>query len=79
MGGCNLKSGDLLGSGTISGPGKGQTGAMIELAYGGTQPVPLVNGETRRFIQDGDAVRLRGWCEKQGFARIGFRNLRHEI
>ena len=72
MGGCNLQSGDLLGSGTVSGPGEGQAGAMIELAYGGTNPVPLGNGETRGFIQDGDAVILRGWCEKLGFARIGF-------
>ena len=72
MGGCNLKTGDLLGSGTISGPGDGQAGAMIELAYGGIRPVPLGNGETRGFVQDGDAVILRGWCEKPGYARIGF-------
>ncbi|MES2283644.1 MAG: fumarylacetoacetase [Pseudomonadota bacterium] len=72
MGGCNLNSGDLLGSGTISGPGEGQAGAMIELAYGGTKPVPLGNGETRGFLHDGDAVILRGWCEKPGHARIGF-------
>ncbi len=72
MGGCNLKSGDLFGSGTISGPGEGQAGAMIELAYGGTKPVPLGNGETRGFLHDGDAVILRGWCEKPGHARIGF-------
>ncbi len=72
MGGCNLNSGDLLGSGTISGPGEGQAGAMIELAYGGTRPVPLGNGETRGFLHDGDAVILRGWCEKPGHARIGF-------
>ncbi len=72
MGGCNLKSGDLFGSGTISGPGEGQAGAMIELAYGGSKPVPLGNGETRGFLHDGDAVILRGWCEKPGHARIGF-------
>ncbi len=72
MGGCNLNSGDLLGSGTISGPGEGQAGAMIELAYGGSKPVPLGNGETRGFLHDGDAVILRGWCEKPGHARIGF-------
>ena len=72
MGGCNLKSGDLLGSGTISGPGEGQAGAMIELAYGGSKPVSLGNGETRGFLHDGDAVILRGWCEKPGYARIGF-------
>ncbi len=72
MGGCNLKSGDLLGSGTISGPGEGQAGAMIELTYGGSKPVTLSNGEQRGFLHDSDAVILRGWCEKPGFARIGF-------
>ncbi|MCY1163475.1 fumarylacetoacetase [compost metagenome] len=72
MGGCNLRSGDLLGSGTISGPGEGEAGAMIELTYGGSKPMPLGNGETRGFLQDGDAVILRGWCEKHGYARIGF-------
>ena len=72
MGGCNLQAGDLLGSGTISGPGESEAGALIELAYGGTQPVTLSNGEQRGFLQDGDAVILRGWCEKPGFARIGF-------
>ena len=72
MGGCQLNAGDLFGSGTISGPGEGQAGAMIELAYGGTKPVPLGNGETRGFLHDGDAVILRGWCEKAGYARIGF-------
>lgn len=72
MGGCNLNAGDLLGSGTISGPGEGQAGAMIELAFGGSRPVPLGNGETRGFVQDGDAVILRGWCEKPGYAHIGF-------
>ena len=72
MGGCNLQAGDLLGSGTISGPGEGEAGALIELAYGGTQPVALGNGETRGFLHDGDAVVLRGWCDKPGFARIGF-------
>ncbi len=72
MGGCNLRSGDLFGSGTISGPGEGQAGAMIELACGGSRPVTLSNGEQRGFLQDGDAVILRGWCEKPGYARIGF-------
>ncbi len=79
MGGCNLQPGDLLGSGTISGPGAGQAGALIELAYGGTKPVSLSNGEPRGFLQDGDAVVLRGWCEKPGFARIGFGESRGEI
>ncbi len=72
MGGCNLRSGDLLGSGTISGPGEGEAGAMIELTYGGSRPVTLANGEQRGFLHDGDSVILRGWCEKPGQARIGF-------
>ena len=79
MGGCNLRSGDLLGSGTISGPGAGQAGAMIELAYGGSKPVTLSNGEQRGFLHDGDAVILRGWCEKPGHARIGFGESRGQV
>ena len=72
MGGCNLNSGDLLGSGTISGPTHAETGAIIELTKGGKEPVMLDGGEQRAFLQDGDAVILRGWCEKPGAARIGF-------
>jgi fumarylacetoacetase len=72
VGGCSLNPGDLFGSGTISGPGPGEAGAMIELTRGGQAPVVLANGEQRGFLQDGDAVMLRGWCEKPGAARIGF-------
>ncbi|QNK71556.1 fumarylacetoacetase [Variovorax sp. PAMC26660] len=72
MGGCKLNAGDLFGSGTISGPGPGEAGAIIELARGGQSPVTLANGEQRAFLEDGDAVLLRGWCEKPGHARIGF-------
>ena len=72
MGGCSLNPGDLFGSGTISGPGDGEAGAMIELARGGQTPIKLVNDEQRSFVEDGDAVLLRGWCEKPGHARIGF-------
>ena len=79
LGGCNLRSGDLLGSGTISGPGEGEAGAMIELSHGGSQPVTLSNGEQRGFLQDGDAVILRGWCEKPGYARIGFGECRGQV
>jgi fumarylacetoacetase len=71
-GGCNLQSGDLLGSGTISGPTLDQAGAMMELALAGRQPVQLATGETRSFLQDGDAIVFKGWCEREGFARIGF-------
>ncbi|MGJ7612870.1 MULTISPECIES: fumarylacetoacetase [unclassified Variovorax] len=72
MGGCSLNPGDLFGSGTISGPGPGEAGAIIELARAGQSPVTLANGEQRSFLEDGDAVLLRGWCEKPGHARIGF-------
>ena len=79
MGGCNLQTGDLLGSGTISGPTPDQAGAIIELTQGGKLPIMLGNGEQRAFLQDGDAVTLRGWCERDGFARIGFGENRGEI
>jgi fumarylacetoacetase len=79
MGGCNLQSGDLLGSGTISGPTPEQAGAIIELTKGGREPITLSNGEQRAFLHDGDAVSLRGWCQKDGFARIGFGESRGEI
>ncbi|MCA8203994.1 fumarylacetoacetase [Burkholderia sp. AU33545] len=72
MGGCNLQPGDLLGSGTISGPSSGEAGALIELTAGGVQPVDIGNGESRTFLDDGDTVIFRGWCERDGFARIGF-------
>lgn len=72
VGGCNLNAGDLLGSGTISGPGPGEAGAIIELTRAGQSPVTLANGEQRGFLEDGDVVLLRGWCEKPGRARIGF-------
>ena len=70
--GCNLQPGDLLGTGTLSGPTLDQAGALIELTSGGKNPLQLPNGAQRTFLEDGDAVVLRGWCEKQGFARIGF-------
>lgn len=70
--GCNLQPGDLLGSGTLSGPTLDQAGALIELTQGGKQPIPLPQGEQRVYLEDGDSVVLRGWCEKAGAARIGF-------
>ncbi|MCB2198116.1 fumarylacetoacetase [bacterium] len=69
--GCNLQTGDLLASGTISGPEKEERGSMLELSWRGTEPVELPGGETRKFIQDGDTVFLRGFCERDG-VRIGF-------
>jgi fumarylacetoacetase len=79
MGGCNLLPGDLLGSGTISGPTAHEAGAIIELTKGGKEPITLEGGEQRSFLQDGDAVILRGWCEKPGAARIGFGENRGEV
>jgi fumarylacetoacetase len=73
VGGCNLQSGDLLGTGTISGPTAGEAGALVELSRGGSQDVALPSsGEVRRFLEDGDRVVLRAWCAKLGAARIGF-------
>jgi fumarylacetoacetase len=71
-GGCNLRPGDLLASGTVSGPTKESRGCMLELTWRGSEPVTLANGETRAFLADGDEVILRGWCERPGAARIGF-------
>jgi fumarylacetoacetase len=70
--GCNLQAGDLLGSGTLSGPTLDQAGALIEITQGGKNPVQFANGEQRVYLEDGDAVVLRGWCEKSGATRIGF-------
>jgi len=70
--GCNLRPGDLLGSGTQSGPLPEQGGSLLELTQGGKAPITLPNGETRRFLQDGDSVALRAFCERDGQRRIGF-------
>jgi len=70
--GCNLGTGDLLGTGTLSGPLPEQGGSLLELSLGGKKPLPLANGETRTFLQDGDTVTLRAHCERPGARRIGF-------
>jgi len=69
--GCNLRAGDLLGSGTLSGPLPTEAGSLLELTAGGTQEIALP-AETRRFLEDGDCVVLRAWCERAGHVRIGF-------
>jgi fumarylacetoacetase len=69
--GCNLQPGDLLASGTISGPTPDSYGSMLELSWRGSKPITLPNGETRSFLQDGDRVTFRGWCQGAGY-RIGF-------
>lgn len=70
--GCNLESGDLLGTGTQSGPAPEEAGSLLELTEGAKRPLTLVSGEARTFLEDGDRVILRGWCEHPGCARIGF-------
>ena len=70
--GCNLVPGDLLGTGTQSGPQPQEAGSLLELTGGGKQPVTLPDGETRTFLADGDRVILRAWCERAGLRRIGF-------
>ncbi len=70
--GCNLRPGDLLGTGTVSGPMKESRGCLLERAWRGTEPLQLPSGETRAFLHDGDEVTFRGSCERDGFRRIGF-------
>jgi fumarylacetoacetase len=70
--GCNLEPGDLIGSGTQSGPLPSEAGSLLELTAGGRQPLTLAGAETRTFLEDGDRVMLRGWCERPEYARIGF-------
>ena len=69
--GCNLRAGDLLASGTVSGADKSACGSLLELTSRGKDPVTLPTGEQRRFLEDGDEVILRGFCERAGFRRIG--------
>ena len=77
--GCNLRPGDLLASGTVSGPDAGARGCLIELTQRGTQPLELASGEQRRFLEDGDEVILRGYCRRDGFAAIGLGECRGRI
>jgi fumarylacetoacetase len=78
-GGCNLQTGDLLGSGTQSGPGADQGGSLLELTQGGKAPLTLSSGETRTFLQDGDTVILRAFCAAPGRVRIGLGEARGTI
>jgi fumarylacetoacetase len=74
--GCNLRSGDLLASGTVSGPEEDSRGCLLELTWRGSKPLTLPTGEQRRFLEDGDEVLMRGWCARDGFRRIGFGDCR---
>jgi fumarylacetoacetase len=69
--GCNLRSGDLLATGTISGPTPDSYGSLLELAWKGTRPITLAGGDRRTFLEDGDRVTLTGWCQGNGY-RVGF-------
>lgn len=70
--GCNLRAGDLMATGTVSGREKDERGCLLELTWRGTEPLALPTGETRRFLEDEDEVIFRGYCEREGFRRIGF-------
>ncbi|MDO8969414.1 MAG: fumarylacetoacetate hydrolase family protein, partial [Saprospiraceae bacterium] len=69
--GCNLQVGDLMASGTISGPTPDSFGSMLELSWGGKNPIPLQDGDTRTFLQDGDTLTMRAWAGENG-ERVGF-------
>jgi fumarylacetoacetase len=79
MNGCNLRPGDLLASGTVSGPTPESRGCLLERTWRGTEPLRLPTGETRTFLADGDEVIMRGWCEREGAVRIGFGECRGTI
>jgi fumarylacetoacetase len=77
--GCNLQTGDLMATGTVSGREKSERGCMLELTWRGTEPVELPSGETRRFLEDGDEIIMRGYCEREGFRRIGLGECRGKV
>ena len=77
--GCNLETGDLLGSGTVSGPEPSSWASLLELTSGGSKPLSLPNGEQRTFIEDGDEISFRGFCGKPGYPRIGFGECRATV
>ena len=77
--GCNLRPGDLIASGTVSGPDKQSRGCLLELTWRGSEPLTLANGEQRAFLADGDEVIVRGWCEAEGRVRIGFGECRGTV
>jgi len=78
VGGCNLRPGDLLATGTISGPTPDSFGSMLELAWRGSAPITLRSGEKRSFLQDGDRITMTGWCQGNGY-RVGFGELTGRI
>jgi fumarylacetoacetase len=77
--GCALQSGDLFGSGTLSGPRPEQAGSLLELTQGGKRPLSLSNGESRTFLEDGDTIVLKAYCHRVGFRRVGFGECRGTV
>jgi fumarylacetoacetase len=77
--GCNLRPGDIFGTGTISGTGADSLGSLLEISVGGRQPIELPSGETRRFLEDGDTVIMRAHCRRDGYASIGFGECRGTV
>ncbi|MGD9561524.1 MAG: fumarylacetoacetase [Pyrinomonadaceae bacterium] len=77
--GCNLQTGDLMATGTVSGKEKSERGCLLELTWRGTEPLELPSGEQRRFLEDGDEVIMKGYCEREGFRRIGLGECRGRI
>jgi fumarylacetoacetase len=77
--GCNLRPGDLFGSGTQSGPAAAEAGSLVELSQGGTQAFTVGGDEKRTFLEDGDSVIFRGWCEREGAVSIGFGELSGQV
>jgi fumarylacetoacetase len=70
--GCNMRTGDLLATGTISGAGEDSRGCLLERTWRGQNPIKLPDGTERKFLQDGDEVTMSAFCEADGFRRIGF-------
>ena len=77
--GCNLQPGDLIASGTVSGASKESRGCLLERTWRGTEPFALPTGEQRKFLEDGDEIIMRGWCERSGFRRVGFGECRGTV
>jgi fumarylacetoacetase len=77
--GCNLRPGDLIASGTVSGEARESAGCLLERTWRGTEPIELPSGETRKFLEDGDTVIMRAYCVRDGAVRIGFGECRGTV
>jgi fumarylacetoacetase len=77
--GCNLRAGDLLGTGTQSGPTPEEAGSLLELSAGGSRPIQIDRDESRTFLEDGDEIIFRGWCDRPGAVSIGFGEVRGRV